>query len=194
MTDPPWRATMEVLQECRLPPTCYHRHEAHDAGVAADGEQLSVAHGNCGASCHGLCQAWLRRCGRSFGDVETASMFAQLGYELVDKRGLKRFEIARLCPVGNGGYSRGPGTLQAARRSSSAARSEAADRAEISTYVGVQLRWHLNLESPRDGRWARRRASARPRTASRFAQRARFGLVTDMHHGPTFSWSGPCAG
>ena len=34
-----------------------------------------------------------------FGDYENAFRFAQLGYELVEKRGLKRFQAENLCHV-----------------------------------------------------------------------------------------------
>jgi PAS domain S-box-containing protein len=56
---------------------------------------LSLEHGNCDASC--FAYIWFGFIlGPRFGDYEDAFRFGQLGYDLVEKRGLKRYE-ARTC-------------------------------------------------------------------------------------------------
>jgi PAS domain S-box-containing protein len=56
---------------------------------------LSLEHGNCDASC--FAYIWFGFIlGPRFGDYEDAFRFGQLGYALVEKRGLKRYE-ARSC-------------------------------------------------------------------------------------------------
>jgi PAS domain S-box-containing protein len=58
---------------------------------------FSLEHGNCDASCHAY--ALLARiAGPRFGDCQAGFRFGQLGYQLVERRGLKRFEASTyLC-------------------------------------------------------------------------------------------------
>jgi PAS domain S-box-containing protein len=54
---------------------------------------LSLEHGNSDASC--VAYVWLARiAGPHFGDYRAGCRFGQLGYELVERRGLKRFEAS----------------------------------------------------------------------------------------------------
>jgi PAS domain S-box-containing protein len=54
---------------------------------------LSLERGICDASCFAF--AWFGMiAGRSFGDYENGFRFGQVGYELVERRGLKRFEAS----------------------------------------------------------------------------------------------------
>ncbi|WLG70835.1 trifunctional serine/threonine-protein kinase/ATP-binding protein/sensor histidine kinase [Pseudomonas brassicacearum] len=58
---------------------------------------LSLEHGNCDASCL-LYANLFRVAGRRFGDYQVGFRFGQLGCELVEKRGLARFEASTyLC-------------------------------------------------------------------------------------------------
>lgn len=58
---------------------------------------LSLEHGNCDASCV-LYANLFRVAGRRFGDYQVGLRFGQLGCELVEKRGLTRFEASTyLC-------------------------------------------------------------------------------------------------
>src|SRR5262249_17137808 len=58
---------------------------------------LSLERGNCDASC--LAYATFGRiAGPRFGDYQVGFQFGQVGYELVERRGLKRFEASTyLC-------------------------------------------------------------------------------------------------
>ncbi|KIY38814.1 protein kinase [Pseudomonas sp. 10-1B] len=57
---------------------------------------LSLAHGNCDASC--MLYANIGRVSRRFGDYLTGYRFGRLGCELVERRGLQRFEAGTfLC-------------------------------------------------------------------------------------------------
>ncbi|QQO18053.1 AAA family ATPase [Bradyrhizobium diazoefficiens] len=58
---------------------------------------LSLEHGNCDASC--LTYVWFARiAGPRFGDYEAGFRFGQLGYDLVERRRLRRFEASTyLC-------------------------------------------------------------------------------------------------
>ena len=52
---------------------------------------LSIEHGNNDGSC--FCYVWLSTvAGLKFGDYKSAFRFGQLGYDLVEKRGLKRYQ------------------------------------------------------------------------------------------------------
>src|SRR5215475_4295212 len=59
--------------------------------AACRGVNLSLEHGNCDASCVAYIRVGMLA-GPSFGDYEAGYRFAQLGYELCERRGLKRFQ------------------------------------------------------------------------------------------------------
>src|SRR5580692_9318927 len=89
MEDPASLATVEVLS--KLEPPSYF----WDANLAAlamcKGASLSLEHGNCDASC--VSYVLLGRiAGPRFRDYQAGFRFGQLSYELVERRGLKRFE------------------------------------------------------------------------------------------------------
>ena len=61
---------------------------------------LSLEHGNSDGSC--VAYAWLAvMAGPRFGNYEAGLRFGQLGYELVEKRGLKRFQPVTYWTFGN---------------------------------------------------------------------------------------------
>jgi predicted ATPase/GAF domain-containing protein len=91
MEHPESLATVQVLSKV-LPPAWYT-----DANLAAlalcKAVSLSIERGNCDASC----VAYVRLgtvAGPRFGDYKAGFRFGQLGYELVERRGLKRFEAS----------------------------------------------------------------------------------------------------
>ncbi|CAB3809338.1 Adaptive-response sensory-kinase SasA [Paraburkholderia ultramafica] len=91
MDDAASLATVEVLGKLWAPASIM------DANLAAlaicKAVSLSLEHGNCDASC--VAYAMLGRvAGPRFGDYQAGFRFGQLGYELVERRGLKRFEAS----------------------------------------------------------------------------------------------------
>jgi PAS domain S-box-containing protein len=93
MTDPESRATVEVLAKV-WPPALFT-----DANLASlticRAVNLSLERGNCDASC--LAYAGLGRiAGPRFGDYQAGFRFGQLGYELVERRGLVDFQARTL--------------------------------------------------------------------------------------------------
>ncbi len=87
--DPASLATVDVLSKA-LPPAVFT-----DANLAAlmtcKAVSLSLEHGNSDPSC--LAYVWLATiAGPRFGDYKAGFRFGQLGYELVERRGLKSFE------------------------------------------------------------------------------------------------------
>jgi predicted ATPase len=61
---------------------------------------LSLAHGNCDASC--FAYEWLAMvAGARFGDYRAAYSFGRLGYDLVEQRGMKRFQARTYMIFGN---------------------------------------------------------------------------------------------
>jgi PAS domain S-box-containing protein len=172
MTDAQWRATIEVLQES-IAPTFFTDTRLMTL-VLLRMASISVAHGHCSASCHAYASlgAALRS---QFGDVETAAMFARLALELVDKR-LPGVRSRVYVPLGTAVF---PWTqpLQAARALLERALTDARTSGDL-TYVGFSS---VALISNRlvtgDGLGDVQREAE---NALRFAQRARFGLVSDM--------------
>ncbi|WP_425497903.1 ATP-binding protein, partial [Paraburkholderia ultramafica] len=89
MSDPACLATLDVLirtgapaafTDANLPSLVYCRAVS-----------LSLQYGNGDASCHAYAQL-ATVLGPHFGDYETGFRFGRLGYELVERRGLRRFE------------------------------------------------------------------------------------------------------
>ncbi|MFM0114992.1 trifunctional serine/threonine-protein kinase/ATP-binding protein/sensor histidine kinase [Paraburkholderia nemoris] len=95
MEDAASLATVEVLNKL-FAPAMYL-----DANLVAvticKAVSLSIEHGNCDASC--LPYVMINRvAGPRFGDYDAGFRFGQLGYDLVEQRGLKRFEASTyLC-------------------------------------------------------------------------------------------------
>ena len=88
MSDPESLATVDVLTKV-LPPALFT-----DANLASlticRAVNLSLERGNCDASCFAYVMLG-RVAGPRFGDYQAGFRFGQLGYELVERRGLKRF-------------------------------------------------------------------------------------------------------
>jgi len=69
--------------------------------VVCGAVSLSIEHGNNDGSC--VHYVWLSFvAGHRFGDYKNALRFSQLGYDLVEKRGLKRFQAATYAAFANG--------------------------------------------------------------------------------------------
>src|SRR5580704_11614652 len=99
MSDPTSIATLDVLTKVL------------NSAVFTDGNlfslvvcgavSLSIEHGNNDGSC--VHYVWLSLvAGHRFGDYKNAFRFGQLGYDLVEKRGLKRFQAATYAAFANG--------------------------------------------------------------------------------------------
>ena len=89
MTDSGWRATMDVLAGL-FAPTVLTESNLYDLAVLRM-TTLSLEHGNCDASCYAYSHI-NRILGARFGDYETALRFGELACDLVESRGLHRFE------------------------------------------------------------------------------------------------------
>ncbi|HXA76507.1 MAG TPA: AAA family ATPase [Candidatus Acidoferrales bacterium] len=91
MSDPASIATLDVLTKM-VPPALFTDRNLF-ALVACRGSSLSIERGSSDGSC--LIYVWFSDiAGHRFGDYQDAFRFAQLGYELVEKRGLKRFQAS----------------------------------------------------------------------------------------------------
>ncbi|MGA8655048.1 MAG: PAS domain S-box protein [Chthoniobacterales bacterium] len=89
MTDPAWRATMDVLTK-GMPPAMFTDKNLQCL-ILARMANLSLEHGNCDGSCLGY--VWLGGVlGASFGDYRTGFRFGKLGVDLMENRGLNRFK------------------------------------------------------------------------------------------------------
>jgi predicted ATPase len=89
MTDPEWRATMDVLTAVVSP--ALFTDENLLCLVICRMANLSLEHGNSDGSC--FAYVWLGMLlGPHFGDYRTGFRFGKLGLELVKQRGLRRFE------------------------------------------------------------------------------------------------------
>jgi PAS domain S-box-containing protein len=89
MSDPASLATMDVLT--KLSPSAIQTDANLFSLVTCRAINLSVERGNCDASCV-ACVRLGMVAGPRFGDYQAAYRFGQLGHELVERHGLKRFE------------------------------------------------------------------------------------------------------
>jgi PAS domain S-box-containing protein len=91
MSDPTSIATLDVLTKVFGPASFIDANLVALVNCRAVG--LSIEHGNNDGSC--LQYVWLGlMAGPRFGDYKAGFRFGQLGYDLVEKRGLKRFQAA----------------------------------------------------------------------------------------------------
>ena len=91
MDDPASLATVDVL--IKVLPPAMQTDENLASLTICKAVSLSLEHGNSDASC--VAYVWLARiAGPHFGDYRAGCRFGQLGYELVERRGLKRFEAS----------------------------------------------------------------------------------------------------
>src|SRR5262247_270397 len=98
MSDPVSVATLDVLSKVVQPALCT---DAHLESVAiCSMVNLSLEYGNADASCVGY--VWLGAIsGQRFGNYKAGVRFGQLGYDLVEKQGLRRFEARTCMSFGN---------------------------------------------------------------------------------------------
>jgi signal transduction histidine kinase len=98
MSDPGSIATLDVLT--RVPvPALFTDSNLH-AAVICVAVGLSIERGNDDASCFHY--VWLGSIAwHKFGDFHNARRFARLGYELIEKRGLKRFQAETYIAFGS---------------------------------------------------------------------------------------------
>ncbi len=89
MTEPDWRATMDVLAGF-ISPALFTDGNLF-ALTLAGMVNLSLKHGNCDASCLAYTQL-IMVLGPHFGDYLNGFRFGQLGFDLVEQRGLARYK------------------------------------------------------------------------------------------------------
>jgi len=98
MTNPDVLDTLEVLTEVVTPALFTDEHL--ESLVICRMVNLSLEHGNSDASC--FAYVWFAIiAGPRFGNYEAGFRFGQLGYDLVDKRGLKRFQARTYMSFGD---------------------------------------------------------------------------------------------
>ncbi|WP_147149382.1 AAA family ATPase, partial [Reyranella soli] len=82
-------ATLDVLT--KLGPPAWHTDANLASLVICRAVNLSLEGGNCDGSCY-VYAVLGRLAGPKFGDYQAGLLFCRLGYELVEQRGLKRFQ------------------------------------------------------------------------------------------------------
>ena len=93
MSDPMSSATLDVLTKV-LSAALFADANLYALAICR-AVTLSIEHGNNDGSC--LSYVWIGRiAGLKFGEYQHAFRFGQLGYDLVEKRGLKRFHAATI--------------------------------------------------------------------------------------------------
>jgi predicted ATPase/signal transduction histidine kinase/GAF domain-containing protein/CheY-like chemotaxis protein len=98
ITDPDWRATLDVLTIV-ISPAMFTDAILRNLIVGRI-TNLSLEHGNSDGSC--FAYVWLGMIlGSHFGDYQAGFRFGRLGYELVEKRGLHRYQARTYVAFGN---------------------------------------------------------------------------------------------
>jgi PAS domain S-box-containing protein len=175
MSDPASLATMDVLTKMATPSLYTDTNLV--ALVACRAVNLSLESGNCDGSC--MPYVWLPMvAGPRFGDYRAAVYrFGQLGYDLVERRGLTRFQ-ARTYELF--GYGVVPWTrhVRAGRDPLRRAFEAALKNGDLTfaAYCGTQL--NTNLLAAGD---PLAEVEGEARQALAFSQKMRFGLVIDCN-------------
>jgi PAS domain S-box-containing protein len=173
MSDPASLATLDVL--AKIGPPAFYTDANLLALITCRAVNLSLERGNCDASCSAY--VWLSMiAGARFGDYRTAVYrFGQLGYDLVEGRGLTRFQARTYMDFGYGVL---PWTRHVrAGRELLCRAFEAANKIGDLTYAaycGNQL--NANLLAAGD---PLAEAEREAEHGLAFAQKARFGFVVD---------------
>jgi PAS domain S-box-containing protein len=98
VADPDWRATLDVLAIVISP--AMFTDEILRNLIVGRITNLSLEHGNSDGSC--FAYVWLGMIlGPRFGDYRAGFRFGRLGYELVEKRGLHRYQARTYVAFGN---------------------------------------------------------------------------------------------
>jgi PAS domain S-box-containing protein len=98
MSDPSSLATLEVLT--KIGPPAFYTDANLLALVTCRAVNLSLERGNCDASCVAYVYLGIIA-GPRFGDYQAAYRFGRLGYDLVEERGLTRFQARTYMDFGN---------------------------------------------------------------------------------------------
>jgi PAS domain S-box-containing protein len=97
IADPDVLDTLDVFTEIVTPALLFDQHLS--SLVVCRMVSLSLEHGNCDGSC--FCYVWLGMfAGPRFGNYKDGFRFAQLGYDLVEKRGLTRYQARTYMNIG----------------------------------------------------------------------------------------------
>ena len=97
ITDPEVLDTLDVFSEAVTPSFFFDEHLS--SLVVCRLVSLSLEYGNCDASCFGY--VWMALfAGPRFGNYRDGFRFGQLGYDLVEKRGLTRYQARTYLCVG----------------------------------------------------------------------------------------------
>jgi PAS domain S-box-containing protein len=97
-SDPDFLDTLDVFTEIVTPALFYD--ENLSSLVVCRMVSLSLEHGNCDGSCFGY--AWFAMfAGPRFNNYKDGYRFGQLGYDLVEKRGLTRYQARTYITFGN---------------------------------------------------------------------------------------------
>jgi len=172
MTDPVWRATMDVLTAV-VPPALFTDQNLYCV-VIGRMANLSLEHGNSDASSYAYAILGTVLIGQ-FGDYKAAFRFGQLGFNLTAKRGLDRFKARVYLTFG---HHLTPWTkpIRAGRSLLRLALDAAQEAGDLTyeAYARTHLVTHLLASGDPLGE-VQREAEA----GLDFARRARFGLVVD---------------
>jgi PAS domain S-box-containing protein len=98
MSDPASLATLDVVTKLATP--AWYTDANLLAVVTCRAVNLSLAGGNCDASCFAYVLLGLIA-GPRFGDYQAGYRFGRLGYDLVERRGLTRFQARTYLDFGN---------------------------------------------------------------------------------------------
>ena len=172
MSDPVSLATLEVLT--KLAPPAYYTDANLLALVTCRAVNLSLERGHCDASCIAYVRLGMTA-GGFFGDYQTLCRFSQLGYDLVERRGLTRFRARVYMDFGNlvmPWMSHVRAGRDLVRRAFEAA-NEAGDLV-YAAYCGNQLNSNILMAGD-----PLVEAEHEAERGLAFAQRARFGIVID---------------
>jgi PAS domain S-box-containing protein len=173
MNDPEIQATLNVLTEVVTP--ALFTDENLLSLVICRMVNLSLAHGNSDGSC--FAYVWLGMIlGPHFGDYKAEFRFGRLGYDLVEKRGLHRYQARAYMSFGNlvMPWTRHIQTGRALVRRA----FDAANRAGDLTFAAYSCNnLNTNLLASGDALGEVQREAE---NGLEFARKARFGLVIDI--------------
>ena len=174
MTDPESLATVDVLTKLVVP--AFFTDRNLDSLAICRAVNLSLEHGNCGASC--LAYVTLGRiAGPRFSDYQAALRFGQVACELVERRELKRFQAGTYLYFAAwiARWMKHVRTSSALQRRAFEAANQSGDLT-YAAYATVNLNSDLLVAGDPLGV-----VQHEAELGLAFTEKARFGIVSDVH-------------
>jgi len=170
MSDPVALASLEVLVKLMAP--AHYTDRNLTALTACRAASISFEHGNSDASC--IAYEFLAMIAARFGDYDGARQFCQIGYDLVETRGLKRFQARAYVDYASLGWMAHPRVSRDLARRAFAVANASGD------LIYATHTWWVSISNRLAGGDPLEDVQREAEAGIAFARKVRFGFVVGI--------------